>query len=106
MVKCVFDSGGSLRPVGNRDHHRRDRRAGVLPRMEQHLPVLPQQIVSLHQQVRQRFLRRSGPVDVVLHCVVRINMIQLGAQALSIGDTIIPHHHPGRFDQAGFNAVI
>ena len=106
MVESIFDTGGSLRAIGHCNHHRRHNGSGILPRLVQDLPVLAQQIIRLCQQIRQRLFRLSGPVDVVFHGVIRIDMIQLGTKTFRIRYTVIPHHNTGRLYQPRLNAVV
>ena len=106
MIKGILDARRRFCSVSHGDHDRRHGRPGFLPCLVQHLPILAQQIVRLRDQIRQRFFRLGGAVDIVFYRIVGIDVIELGFEGFCIRHSIVPNNDAGRFDKAGFDTVI
>ena len=66
MIERVFDPGRRLGAVGDSNHNRRRCGGSIIPVHQRLAPVISKQVITIHDQIRQRFPRESLAVQVVL----------------------------------------
>ena len=100
------DARRGLGAVGDGDHRRRRREPQRRPLPGGLAPVVPQEVVAVQHQVRQRVGRRGPAVQVVPYLRVVVDVVEAGAVGPRVGRRIVAHHHARRLDQTGLDGVV
>ena len=81
VVEGMLDPGCRLGAVGHGDHHGRSERRASLPCLPRRpvlgrlAPVVAEQVVAVHDQVRQRLLGSGVPAQVVLDLGIVVDVV-------------------------------
>ena len=105
-VERVLDPSGGLGAVGHGDHHGRGDTPPRRPVPDGLAPVVAEQIVSVHHQVRQGLLRSGRPVQIVPDFRIAVDVVEAGLVRPGVGHGVVADHHPRRLDQAGLDGVV